>query len=576
MRGWAYRRKGLVIVGLLLTACSSQGTGSVTESARTAAQNADRPQTHPKRITVVVSTSIPGFLEQLGTGGPGASELEGLMHAGLTIADHEAVLRPQLAEEVPSTENRFWKLFSDGSMETTWRLRENARWHDGTPVTSADLLFTARVLQDPELPFTDQGLALVGSLTAPDSRTLVVRWPRPFIEADALFGGLPGRTSMKPLPKHLLEGPCAGDKSAFLAHPYWGDAFVGAGPYRLREWVRDSHLVLDVYNDYVLGRPKIDVIEVKLILDPSTLMGAILASAVDMPLGTRALSFEEGVELRDQWKGGVVSFGGSGGAASLFPQLLTPRPPIVANANFRRALLHAIDRQELADTLMAGEALIAHQTISPGEREYEETLKNAIRYEYDPRRSAQLLEALGFTLGADGVLRDASGSRLQVEIRSNVRGLYYDSKLATAGYWGRIGVATTLFDDTEALRRNREHRASFPGFDLSGTASGTRALRDYHSAQIPTADNRFAGRNRARYGNPELDALIDKYLVTISVPDRVKTTAEIVRHLTEGVIPLTLIYNPRPIIVGNRVANVPVTVGEGGTGVWNAHEWEIK
>ena len=151
------------------------------------------------------------------------------MHAGLTIADHEAVLRPQLAEVVPSIENGVpGNCSPDGRMETTWRLRENARWHDGTPVTAADLRFTARVLQDGELPFTDQALVLVWSMEELEPRTLLVRWPRPFIEADALFGGPPGRTSMKPLPAHLLEGPYRGDKSAFLAHPYWGGCLRGS------------------------------------------------------------------------------------------------------------------------------------------------------------------------------------------------------------------------------------------------------------------------------------------------------------------------------------------------------------
>ena len=116
----------------------------------------------------------------------------------------------------------------------------------------------------------------------------------------------------------------------------------------------------------------------------------------------------------------------------------------------------------------------------------------------------------------------------------------------------------------------------FPGFDLSGTASGTSALRDYHSAQIPTADNRFAGRNRARYANVDLDALIDKSLVTIPVPERDQVVAQIVRHLTENVIPLPLIYNPRPIMLSNRVTGVPMTIGEDGSGVWNAHEWAVR
>ena len=59
---------------------------------------------------------------------------------------------PVLAEAIPSFENGLWKVFPDGQMETTWKIREGARWHDGTPFTSGDVLFTSKLEQDKELP----------------------------------------------------------------------------------------------------------------------------------------------------------------------------------------------------------------------------------------------------------------------------------------------------------------------------------------------------------------------------------------------------------------------------------------
>ena len=60
--------------------------------------------------------------------------------------------RALIAETVPSVENGLWRLFPDGKMETTWKIREGAKWHDGAPITTEDLLFTAKLDQDRNMP----------------------------------------------------------------------------------------------------------------------------------------------------------------------------------------------------------------------------------------------------------------------------------------------------------------------------------------------------------------------------------------------------------------------------------------
>ena len=70
-----------------------------------------------------------------------------------------------------------------------------------------------------------------------------------------------------PLPKHLLERPYLDDKAGFLEHPYWNQEFVGTGPFKLREWVKGSVVSLVANEEYVLGRPKIDEVEVRFIAD---------------------------------------------------------------------------------------------------------------------------------------------------------------------------------------------------------------------------------------------------------------------------------------------------------------------
>src|SRR5207249_11289788 len=98
--------------------------------------------------------------------------------------------------------NGLWKVFPDGRMETTWRIKPGVEWHDGAPYTAEDLLFTLRASMDRELPLLRR--AAYGSIEtalAPDPRTVTVRWAKPFIDADTLFS----RELALPLPRHLLE-----------------------------------------------------------------------------------------------------------------------------------------------------------------------------------------------------------------------------------------------------------------------------------------------------------------------------------------------------------------------------------
>lgn len=78
------------------------------------------------------------------------------------------------------TENGLWRVSPDGRMETTWRIRGNALWHDGQPFTAHDLLFSMQIAQDKELAeFGDIAYESVESAVAPDPQTFTVRWKSP-------------------------------------------------------------------------------------------------------------------------------------------------------------------------------------------------------------------------------------------------------------------------------------------------------------------------------------------------------------------------------------------------------------
>jgi peptide/nickel transport system substrate-binding protein len=105
-------------------------------------------------------------------------------------------------------------------MDTTWLLRPNIKWHDGTPMTSDDLLFSFTVIADPEIPNqVGAPLRLMASATAPDPYTFVVHWSAPYIDADQA----PGLT---PMPRHILGEIYRTDKAALPIHPWMTTDFV--------------------------------------------------------------------------------------------------------------------------------------------------------------------------------------------------------------------------------------------------------------------------------------------------------------------------------------------------------------
>ncbi len=568
----------LALIFVTILAGCGPNAPAARDNQRPLADAASRPAA-PKRLVTAVTSDLPALRTVLSraAGGTlaGAPELEQLMHAGLSILDNSATLRPQLAEAVPSIENGLWKVFPDGRMETTWKIRQGALWHDGTSVTAEDFVFTARVAQDPSLvAFRHLAFDAVERVEAPDPRTLVITWQRPFIDADRMFAA-DGSVQNLPLPRHLLERAYEENRAGFLDIPVLGaDEFVGAGPYKLREWTRGASVQLEAFDRYVLGQPKIDFIEVKFIPDPNTMLANILGGTVETPIG-RGVGFEHGLQLGEQWRDGKVEYS-SGGSIKIWAQLLYPNPPIVGDVRFRRALYHAIDRQQLIDTLLAGRSEIAHTQVTPSDPEYPDVIGRAVRYEYDPRRTAEIMEGLGYTRAADGMYRDGRGERLAIEYRSSPMDILRKTKLVVADYWQSVGVTVNVVDDPPNRRGDNEYRAMYPGFDMSRGNSGTEAFRTFHSSEARGPHNRYIGQNVPNYVNPELDALIERFYVTIPRAERLRVAGDIVHHLTDQVIVMDQFYDATPTAVSSRLLNVSTKVARGGTNTWNAHEWDVR
>jgi len=167
-----WRRVWLVGLYLVLLGTSCVGTQGPRAAGGDAAGGTTSQPTGPKRIIAAIMSEPQLLSWKLSAGDnlrAGLDTVEPLIIVGLTANDNQGQRRPILAEEVPTIESGRWRLFPDGRMDTTWRIRTGAVWHDGTPITAEDFAFTTTVVQDASLAaLRDARYRFIDSVETPD------------------------------------------------------------------------------------------------------------------------------------------------------------------------------------------------------------------------------------------------------------------------------------------------------------------------------------------------------------------------------------------------------------------------
>src|SRR5665213_1713580 len=158
---------------------------------------------------------------------------------------------------VPSVTDGTWIVSPDGTMKVTWRLRPNIKWHDGTPFTARDIRFSWELAQDNSLPLTKRPSATnITSIDVPDDLTAVMNWKIPNTYAHIFTP-----SDLYIYPEHIVRPLWeSGAGEAMLSNDFFHGGFVGLGPYKVDSWTVDNSIVFSAFDDFFLGRPKIDTI----------------------------------------------------------------------------------------------------------------------------------------------------------------------------------------------------------------------------------------------------------------------------------------------------------------------------
>jgi ABC-type transport system substrate-binding protein len=148
------------------------------------------------------------------------------------------------------------------------------------------------------------------------------------------------------------------------------------------------------------------------------------------------------------------------------------------------------------------------------------------------------------------------------------------ASFATADFFQRIGMQAEVKVIPPSQVGIWRERYAYPGLDLTGQSDGVRGIKNLlHSSGAPLPERGYmaplAPSNRGAYVNQEYDALMDRYLTTIPVPERMRLLAQLIHWQSDLQLVIPLFYTARGIVVANRLRNTTP-----GTS-WNAHEWEI-
>ena len=434
----------------------------------------------------------------------------------LLLVDNELNFRPVLATNItPSADFRSY----------TIKLRENVTWHDGKPFTAEDIVFNALQYWKP----IAAGVALkaLTGAEAIDKTTVVLSFDTP-IPVFFLKSILAGKSGLV-IPKHIYEG------KDIITNPA-NNAPIGTGPFKVKEWVRGSHVEFVRNETYWNPElPYIDRLVIRWWRDPASRAAAFEAGQLD--IGTFNPVPAPDIKRLTSTGRFTASQDGYLGAAWVATIEFNSRRDIVNRPEVRRALNHAIDRDFIADTIYFGQARPA-QGFIPSTNTLFFDNKNPV-YAFDQDKAGKLLDAAGFPLKA--------GSRFKVNL---VSAGWFEENVKLGQYLKQafedVGITVDLAIPDRATSFKRIYTDYDYDIAVSNNSGSAELVPQW--TQFVTTDGIVKGaafRNANGFSSPKLDQIVEKLSIETSTDKRVALAHEF-QQLVASELPITSLVELAP------------------------------
>jgi peptide/nickel transport system substrate-binding protein len=558
--------RALVVATVLILAACGPTRSPSSASHGSAATSATPERTSRGTVTISIFREPTELGSRSTTGGAAGAETDWIFNSQLTYFDLQGELRPMMARQIPSRENGDLLINPDGTLATTFRLRENVRWHDGTALTASDFAFAYRVYSDPAGTFRPEKERLMSDVEALDDSTLLIKWSEPYFQAT--------RGELSPLPRHLLERNFQNDRVDFASGEQWTSAYVGSGPFRLDRWEPGVRIVARAFPDWFMGPPRIEAIHIRFVENANALLANLLAGEVDFA-SAPAIRISQAVVAREQWAANGEGYLKTWERRLRYLEFqyreVPNRPQALTDPRIRQALLLTIDRQALADTMTQGLGRVGDAWALPLDPAFAEVDRTVTKYPYDPQRGMSLLAGAGWRPQPGGSLANAAGQLLNVDLNTGST----EPELATiiVDNWKAAGIDASVSILPIAQQRDPLARANFPAVRM-GERSVAMDTFSLLSPLVP-APPLFNQANFGSFSDGEVDHLHTLAVTSFEPVVQRQATVALNKRLSELAAYGPLYYNTEVLLARSRLQGV---LGEAPlqTGVtWNIFEWEV-
>ncbi len=487
-------------------------------------------RTQNKEVVTIGLSDKFSQLNSLTTKESGAAgeRIRNLMFNTLVRKNEKFEYVGELAQEIAVSE--------DGKI-ITFTLRDNVKFHNGKTLTSADVKYTFEQLLASDgfkrgafiETIDGKTTPLVASIDTPNPQTAVFNLSRVGLKNQVLSNLVP----VPIIPEGTVEQQ--------------NETPVGSGPFKFINFDSAQSIVeFEAFPEYWEGAPKIGKIRVKTITDPNSMQAELQSGAVDIaPLPTnlapdaiKALGQNPNLKV-EQFNGSNIQY----------LQFNTQNAPL-NNVKLRQAVAFAINREEIINNLLSGQATIAHSILPAESWAYNAPVK----YTYDPAKAKQLVKESGYN-NEPIQFKYSAGSAA-----TNNYAQVIQNSLKEIG----LNVVIETLDREVLLDQLAKGQYQMNTGIWIGGNQDPIFLKDlFATGAIP--GERIRCCNRSRYSNPELDKIVEQAL---NAPDQNQAREFYFKaqEIVSNEVPMLPLWYPANMVVANkRIGNIKI----GASGEWN-------
>ena len=532
----------------------------------------------------IIYWQAPSTLNPFLSGGTKDIESASLIIEPLARYDEGGNMMPWLATEIPTVSNGG---VSEDLTSITWKLRDDIRWSDGTPFTSADVKFTADYCMH-----TEGGCAQlakfsgVSNVEATDTHMVKVTFegPTPFP-----YGPFVGAES--PIIQAAQFADCLGASAPNCTEQNFNH--FGTGPFRVVEFRPNDVITMEANPNYRdPDKPAFATLTFKGGGDATAAGRAVMETGEFDYAWNLQLAPDVIAEME---KGGMgVPVAGFGTLVErIMVNLTNPDPglpdaerstashphPFLSDINVRKALSMAIDRDLLVE-IGYGKAGRATCNVVPAPDIYTSSANDGCLVQDIPGANALLDQAGWIDSNGDGI-RDRDGVELSVLYQTSTNAVRQDFQVLIKQWWSEIGVAAELrnIDASVFFGSDPGSPDTYQKFyaDLEMYASnfsGTDPqsyLANWLCSDSPRPETQWQGANIPRYCNPAYDALHKELTQTAELSERARIARELNDMLMQEVVMIPLVHRGRLSAHASSLGGVRLNVWD--SQLWNVADW---